>query len=113
MEVGSKPTYPVTFSLLDNPRIINNEQDLIDIYKYMRSNVQQGYKYSVLDKSRIIWGAKVVIMIDETYSRYDKDYKWIYQGRGMYMYKKVDEGWKIFSISSLPMVKKIKKKKAK
>ncbi len=106
-------TYPVTFSLLDNPRIINNEQDLIDIYKYMRSNVQQGYKYSVLDKSRIIWLAKDVIMIDATYSRYDKDYKRIYQGRGMYMYKKVDEGWKIFSISSLPMVKKIKKKKTK
>ena len=103
-------TYPVTFSILDNPRIINNEQDLINAYKYMRSNVQDGYKYSILDKSRIIWLSKDVFMIDATYSRYDKDYKRIYQGRGMYMYKKVEEEWKIFSISSLPMIKNNKNK---
>ena len=104
-------TYPVTFSILDNPRVINNQEDLIDVYKYMRSNVQDGYKYSILDKSRIIWLSKDVFMIDATYSRYDKDYKRIYQGRGMYMYKNVEEGWKIFSISSLPMVKNNKNKK--
>ena len=106
-------TYPVTFSILDNPRIINNEQDLINAYKYMRSNVQDGYKYSILDKSRIIWLSKDIFMIDATYSRYNNDYKRIYQGRGMYMYKKVEESWKMFSISSLPMVKNNKKKKIK
>tara|TARA_Y100001968_G_scaffold310577_1_gene331654 strand:- start:521 stop:1033 length:513 start_codon:yes stop_codon:yes gene_type:complete len=104
-------TYPVTFSILDNPRVINNQEDLIDVYKYMRSNVQDGYKYSILDKSRIIWLSKDVFMIDATYSRYDQNYKRIYQGRGMYMYKNVEEGWKIFSISSLPMVKSNKNKK--
>ena len=76
----------------------------------MRSNVQDGYKYSILNKSRIIWLSKDVFMIDATYSRYDKDYKRIYQGRGMYMYKKVEEEWKIFSISSLPMIKNNKNK---
>ncbi len=106
-------TYPVTFSILDNPRIINNQEDLINAYKYMRSNVQDGYKYSILDKSRIIWLSKDVFMIDATYSRYDKDYKRIYQGRGIYMYKKVEEGWKMFSVSSLPTVKNNKKKKIK
>ena len=106
-------TYPVTFSILDDPRIINNEQELIDVYKYMRSNVQEGYKYSILDKSRIIWLSKEVFMVDATYSRYNEDYKRIYQGRGMYMYKKVEDGWKIFSISSLPMIKNKKKKKTK
>ena len=106
-------TYPVTFSILDNPRVINNQEDLIDVYKYMRSNVQDGYKYSILDKSRIIWLSKDIFMIDATYSRYNNDYKRIYQGRGMYMYKKVEEAWKMFSISSLPMVKNNKKKKIK
>ena len=106
-------TYPVTFSILDNPRIINNQEDLINVYKLMRSNVQDGYKYSILDKSRIIWLSKDIFMIDATYSRYNNDYKRIYQGRGMYMYKKVEEAWKMFSISSLPMVKNNKKKKIK
>jgi hypothetical protein len=45
-------------------------------------------------------------MIDATYSRYNEDYKRIYQGRGVYMYKKVDDNWKMFSVSSLPMQKK-------
>tara|TARA_B100000029_G_C17121016_1_gene795078 strand:- start:64 stop:660 length:597 start_codon:yes stop_codon:yes gene_type:complete len=104
-------TYPLTFSLLDKPRIINNKQDLINVYKNIRSNVQEGYKYSLLDKSRIIWLSKDIFMIDATYSRYNKNYKRIYQGRGVYMYKKVEEGWKIFSISSLPMLDNNKKKK--
>ena len=106
-------TYPVTFSILDNPRIINNQEDLINVYKLMRSNVQDGYKYSILDKSRIIWLSKDIFMIDATYSRYNNDYKRIYQGRGIYMYKKVEEGWKMFTISSLPMVKNNNKKKIK
>tara|TARA_B100000427_G_C15425942_1_gene558490 strand:+ start:543 stop:1055 length:513 start_codon:yes stop_codon:yes gene_type:complete len=106
-------TYPATFSILENPRIINNEQELINIYKYMRSNVQEGYKYSILDKSRIIWLSKEVFMVDATYSRYNENYKRIYQGRGMYMYKETKSGWKIFSISSLPMIKNKKKKKTK
>ena len=41
----------------------------------MRSNVQDGYKYSILDKSRIIWLSKDIFMIDATYSRYNNDYK--------------------------------------
>ena len=90
-----------------------NQEDLINVYKLMRSNVQDGYKYSILDKSRIIWLSKDIFMIDATYSRYNNDYKRIYQGRGMYMYKKVEEAWKMFSISSLPMVKNNKKKKIK
>ena len=112
-KIVSHFTYPVTFSILDNPRIINNQEDLINVYKLMRSNVQDGYKYSILDKSRIIWLSKDIFMIDATYSRYNNDYKRIYQGRGMYMYKKVEEAWKMFSISSLPMVKNNKKKKIK
>ncbi|MDA9573260.1 nuclear transport factor 2 family protein, partial [Flavobacteriaceae bacterium] len=109
-KIASYFTYPLTFSLLDNPQIISNKKDLIAFYKKMRTNVQDGYKYSLLDKSRIVWLSKDVYMIDATYSRYNDEYKRIFQGRGVYMYKKTDNKWKMFSVSSLPIAKKKVKK---
>tara|TARA_B100000768_G_scaffold58012_1_gene56188 strand:+ start:1154 stop:1654 length:501 start_codon:yes stop_codon:yes gene_type:complete len=111
-KIASYFTYPLTFSLLDKPQIISNKKELITFYKQLRANVQDGYKYSLLDKSRIVWLSKDAYMFDATYSRYNNDYKRIFQGRGIYMYKKIDNSWKMFSVSSLPIVKK-KVKKAK
>ena len=109
-KIASYFTYPLTFSLLENPQIIANKKDLIAFYKQMRTNVQDGYKYSLLDKSRIVWLAKEVYLVDATYSRYNDDYKRIFQGRGVYMYKKIDNKWKMFSVSSLQIEKKKVKK---
>ena len=109
-KIASYFTYPLTFSLLENPQIIANKKDLIAFYKEMRSSIQDGYKYSLLDKSRVIWLSKDAYIFDATYSRYNGDYKRIFQGRGIYMYKKVDNSWKMFSVSSLPIPKKKDKK---
>ena len=76
----------------------------------MRASVQDGYKYSLLDKSRIVWLSKDAYMFDATYSRYNEKYEKVFQGRGIYMYKKVDKSWKMFSVSSLPVPKKKVKK---
>ena len=112
-KIASYFTYPLTFSLLENPQIITNKKDLITFYKQMRSSVQDGYKYSLLDKSRIVWLSKDAYIFDATYSRYNGEYKRIFQGRGIYMYKKIDNSWKMFSVSSLPIPKKKDKKSKK
>ena len=112
-KIASYFTYPLTFSLIENPQIITSKKDLITFYKQMRSSVQDGYKYSLLDKSRIIWLSKDAYIFDATYSRYNGEYKRIFQGRGIYMYKKIDNSWKMFSVSSLPMPKKKDKKPKK
>ena len=109
-KIASYFTYPLTISLLDNPQIISNKKDLIAFYKQARANVQDGYKYSLLDKSRIVWLSKDAYMFDATYSRYNNEYKRIFQGRGIYMYKKINNTWKMFSIFSLPIGKKKVKK---
>ena len=96
-------TYPVTLSLLGDPIIVKNEKDLIKFYKQIRTNVQAGYKYSKLEKSRIIWISKGICMLDATYSRFNKNYDKIFTGRGIYMYKRVDKSWKMFSMSSVEM----------
>ena len=112
-KIASHFTYPLTFSLIENPQIITSKKDLITFYKQMRSSVQDGYKYSLLDKSRIIWLSKDAYIFDATYSRYNGEYKRIFQGRGIYMYKKIDNSWKMFSVSSLPIPKKKDKKPKK
>ena len=94
-------TYPVTFSILGDPVIVKNEKDLIKLYDQIRSNVQVGYKYSKLEKSRIIWISKDVCMLDATYSRFNKNYDKIFTGRGIYMYKRVENSWKMFSMSGI------------
>ncbi len=96
-------TYPVTFSLFGDPIIVKNENDLIKFYNYIRSNVQDGYKYSKLEKSRIMWISKEICMLDATYSRFNENYDRIFTGRGIYMYKRVDKSWKMFSMSSIEM----------
>ena len=98
-------TYPVTLSVFGNPTIINNEKDLVKFYKQIRNQVQDGYKYSILEKSRVIWISKEICMLDATYSRFNDNYKRIYTGRGIYMYKRIDKSWKIFSMSSIEMKK--------
>ena len=94
-------TYPVTFSILGEPVIVNNENDLIKLYNQIRSNVQVGYKYSKLEKSRIIWISKDVCILDATYSRFNQNYAKIFTGRGIYMYKRVENSWKMFSMSGI------------
>jgi len=107
-KISSFFTYPVTMNFIEKPMVINNKEELVKAYKEIRSNVQDGYLYSLMDKSRIIWVSKSLVMIDATYSRYNSNYQRIFKGRGVYMYKKVDNEWKIFSISAIPLEKKRK-----
>ena len=94
-------TYPVTISLFDQPVIVDNEKDLINWYKKIRAEAQDGYKYSMLEKSKIIWISKDICMVDATYSRFNGNYERIFTGRGIYMFKKVGKAWKMFSISGV------------
>ena len=98
-------TYPVTLSLFGDPVIVNNEKDLMNWYKKIRNDVQEGYKYSMLEKSRVIWISKDICMVDATYSRFNASYERIFTGRGIYMYKKVDKTWKMFSMSGVELNK--------
>ena len=96
-------TFPVTISLFKNPFVVKDERELIKLFKQIRANVQNGYKYSKLEKSRLIWISKDICALDATYSRFNEDYERIFTGRGVYMYKKVDSSWKIFSMSAIDL----------
>ena len=95
-------TYPTTIDLIGSPLVINDASELMAWYKKGRTSIQQGYKYSLLEKSRIMWLSKELILLDATYGRFNADYQRIHRGRGIYMYKKTPLGWKMFSITTLP-----------
>ena len=105
-KIKSYFTFPITISLFKDPFFISDEDELIKFYKHIRANTQDGYKYSKLEKSKMIWIDKDICALDVTYSRFNGSYKKIFTGRGIYMYKKVDKAWKMFSISSIEMNKK-------
>lgn len=102
-KIKSYFTFPITISLFNDPFIIKDENGLIKFYKQIRANIQDGYKYSKLEKSRIIWIAKDICALDATYSRFNESYEKIFTGRGIYMYKKVNNAWKMFSMSGVEM----------
>ena len=82
-------TFPVTISLFDNPIVIDDEDQLIKFYKQIRENVQDGYKYSKLKKSRVIWISKNICVLDATYSRFNDNYENIFTGRGIICIRKL------------------------
>ena len=102
-QIKSYFTFPITISLFKDPFLINDEDELVKFYKKIRASVQDGYKYSKLEKSRVIWITKEICALDATYSRFNENYEKIFTGRGIYMFKKVNKVWKMFSMSSVKM----------
>ena len=94
-------SFPVVFDALENPETIENKKQLIKRYKIIREvNIQQDYKYSILNKYNFIQLSDDFVILDAHYSRYNSKYKKIYFGRGLYSYKKVTNKWKLFEINS-------------
>ena len=70
-------------------------------YKIIREeNIQEDYKYSILNKYNFIQLSDDFVILDAHYSRYNSKYKKIFFGRGLYSYKRVNTKWKLFEVNS-------------
>ena len=95
-------SYPVVFDALNEPEKIINKKQLTEKYKIIREvNIQEDYKYSILNKYNFIQLSDDFVILDAHYSRYNSKYKKIFFGRGLYSYKRVNNKWKLFEINSL------------
>ena len=70
-------------------------------YKLVRKNVQDGYKYSLIDDWKLINITNEFVILDAYYSRYNSDYKQILSGRGLYFYRKVNGNWLLKEVTTL------------
>ena len=94
-------SFPVVFDALNEPEKIINKKQLIEKYKIIREdNIQEDYKYSILNKYNFIQLSDDFIILDAHYSRYNSKYKKIFFGRGLYSYKRVNTKWKLFEINT-------------
>tara|TARA_B100001564_G_scaffold325381_1_gene306848 strand:+ start:924 stop:1469 length:546 start_codon:yes stop_codon:yes gene_type:complete len=94
-------SFPVVFDALNEPEKIINKMQLIEKYKIIREvNIQEDYKYSILNKYNFIQLSDDFVILDAHYSRYNSKYKKIFFGRGLYSYKRVNTKWKLFEINS-------------
>ena len=101
-KVASFFSYPSTFGISSTPYIFKDKSELIKMYKTIREvNIQEGYKYSLLEDYEFFKFSENICLLKATYSRFDANYTKIYTGKGLYFYKKINADWKMYSMESL------------
>ena len=94
--------YPSTFGVSSNPSILYNKNELIDRYKIVREqNTQEGYKYSLLENYEFYQLSENISILKAIYNRYNSSYNKIYSGKGIYFYKRTNDGWKLYIVDSI------------
>ena len=103
-QIANHFTFPAT--LIDaagQPVIVADRKSLIKRYREIRGNIQDGYKYSLLDTYQFHQYSDQVCMVDATYGRFNGSYQRIHTGRGLYFFRNKGDGWQISVIMGLPV----------
>ena len=96
-------TYPTTMIGSSGQSVIMEDRDtLIKRVREIRENIQEGYKYSLLETHKFHQYSDKVCMVDATYGRFNASYQRIYTGRSLYFFRKTSDGWRMFSIMVMP-----------
>jgi hypothetical protein len=102
--IASYFDYPTTFKAPIGNTILKDKEELIKFYRVARSAevVGDDYWYSLYKKIKPIWINKDLCIMDAFYNRYGKKYNLVHEGRALYMFRKTDDGWKIFDVTIVP-----------
>ena len=91
-------TFPVSIITSDRMLSIDTKFGLRFVYKKIRGDLPEFYSYSKWNNIDIQVMDKNIAIVRASFSRYDKDEKKFYDGRGIYQLKKINKVWKIFSL---------------
>ena len=91
--------FPVSFNLKDKSIIAGNKLKLRLIYKKLRGGLPENYSYSKWEDLNIQVLDNKVAIVDASFSRYSNDDSVIYSGNGFYTLRKIDNKWKIYSLT--------------
>ena len=95
-------SFPSVFGISTSPVVLNNKAELVERYKVVReANMQDGYRYSLLEDYEFFQLSQNTCLVKATYSRYNTNYNKIYTGQGLYFYKRINNTWKLYAIDSL------------
>ena len=94
-KLGTQFHFPVSI-LLESPIVLADKSTFIETIKFIREHkLQDGYAYSKTDSIQWVQLSESEGYIDAKYSRYNQKDNVIFQGRGLYFFKKLNEQWKI------------------
>ena len=103
--IADEFTYPATFkikilSFIPLTITLDNREEMIEHFKSLRKNIQEGYSYSTVDQISVEKTQEGYVA-DVMYSRFNSKDELLTEGRGLYSYRKVDGVWKMYAVEVL------------
>ena len=78
--------------------VSDTTEDIAQRYKQYMDNIQDGYKYSTIDRLDVTKVADSLYYADADFTRFNSKDEVIYQGRSIYFFNNSDGAWKMFSM---------------
>lgn len=75
--------------------------DISQRYRNYMENIQDGYKYSTVNRLDVTRLSSSLYYADADYSRFNSKNELLHHGRSIYFFSNADGGWKIFSMEEV------------
>ena len=85
-------------------RIAMTPDELMEGYRDDKENIQEGYKYSTIDRLDVHKLASTVYYADADYTRFNDQDEIIFQGRSLYYFTNESGSWKMFAMGPVERV---------
>jgi len=98
-DLGTYFCFPFTFNGENKTRIAENERELKKIFKKIRKGLPRDHSHKDWKKMNVkILNDKIAI-VNAMYSSINDEDDNYFTGTTMYLFRKIDNSWKIFSIT--------------
>ena len=77
--------------------VSDTTEEIAQRFKEFMANIQDDYKYSIIDRLDVTKIADSLYYADADYSRFNSKDEVIYQGRSIYFFSAIDGAWKMFA----------------
>ena len=77
--------------------VSDTTEEIAQRFKEFMANIQDGYKYSIIDRLDVTKIADSLYYADADFTRFNARDEVIYQGRSIYFFSNRDGAWKMFA----------------
>tara|TARA_Y100000590_G_C15494444_1_gene929109 strand:- start:389 stop:850 length:462 start_codon:yes stop_codon:yes gene_type:complete len=93
--------YPFSYNLEDQTLFATNNRELKKLFKKIRKGFKKDYSYSDWKKMNVKLLNNNIAIVNAMFSRLNKNSETYYTGAAMYIFRKTENKWKVFSITPL------------
>ena len=88
---------PVMHRSAQGIMVSDTTEEIAQRFKEFMTDIQDGYKYSIIDRLDVTKIADSLYYADADYSRFNSKDEVIYQGRSIYFFSNAGGAWKMFA----------------